>query len=498
MTGTRVLINRRGELGHSGFFFKASECPGFWLTPPPYIEMNVSENRRRTSVLARPSELAGTTRRSGIRLLAAHASLSETVLYRNVVSVQGNDLRITSRPFTSHRAAINITAVIGIVVLRESLNPPRKNVSEQQSSQQQDDRNLSRPPERGYNRFDRNTASPGDATMLCFYRTLLVIIALTVPSIGRTDEKPAWPALEWKKAAPSPFARVESPAAVVDGKIYLFGGFTDDLEASNQVDVYDPASDSWTRKKDMPTRLTHLNPAIDGKTIWFAGGFKGKHPGPVTDEVWKYDIASDSLDRWTAAAGTACGGWPGGGRTQITLLRRLQSRSRHECRGSLEFVAGRGKEWQREADLPDPRGHVSAAVLDGKIYALGGDHGHDMTQIDVNSCHRFDPATKKWSAIASLPDGRSHFESSTIVHKGRILIVGGRCNSSKPPRNVVGDLLQYDPKADKWRVVGAMPEKLLAPAAAIISGRIVVTGGGLNNPRPLTAATRIAPLTDTD
>ena len=60
----------------------------------------------------------------------------------------------------------------------------------------------------------------------------------------------------------------------------------------------------------------------------------------------------------------------------------------------------------------------------------------------------------------------------------------------------MGDLLEYDPKADTWRVVGAMPEKLLAPSAAIISGRIVVTGGGLNNPRPLTAATRIALLPD--
>jgi N-acetylneuraminic acid mutarotase len=92
------------------------------------------------------------------------------------------------------------------------------------------------------------------------------------------------------------------------------------------------------------------------------------------------------------------------------------------------------------------------------------------------------------------PPSRGAQPSSTIVHKGRILIVGGRCNSSKPPRNVVGDLLQYDPKADTWRVVGAMPENLLAPAAAIIAGRIVVTGGGLNNPRPLTATTRIAPL----
>ena len=94
----------------------------------------------------------------------------------------------------------------------------------------------------------------------------------------------------------------------------------------------------------------------------------------------------------------------------------------------------------------------------------------------------------------SLPDGRSHFEGSTFIHKGRIVVVGGRCNSSKPARNVVGDLLEYDPKADAWSVVGVMPEKVMAPSAAIIAGRLVVIGGGLNNPRPLTAATWIAPI----
>jgi N-acetylneuraminic acid mutarotase len=155
---------------------------------------------------------------------------------------------------------------------------------------------------------------------------------------------------------------------------------------------------------------------------------------------------------------------------------------------------GGGKEWQREADLPDPRGHVCAVVLGGKMYALGGDHGHDVTQVDVASCHRYDPAAKKWAEIASLPDGRSHFEGSTFISKGRIVVVGGRCNSSKPPRNVVGDLLEYDPKANTWAVIGEMPEKVLAPSAAIIDGRLVVTGGGLNNPRPLTAVTRIADL----
>ena len=330
--------------------------------------------------------------------------------------------------------------------------------------------------------------------MISTYRTFIALTGLSLLSFAHAAEPAAWPALEWKKAAPSPWARVESPTAVVAGKLYLFGGFTDTLGASDQLDVYDPATDAWTRLKDMPTRVTHLNPAADGQTIWFAGGFKGKHPGPVTAEVWKYDSTSDT---WTAGPPLpeprAGGGLEVVGR-KLHYFGGYKADRQTDSGNHWSLSLDGGKAWQQESDLPDPRGHVSAAVLDGKLYALGGDHGHDKTQIDVSSCHRFDPVTKKWSAIASLPDGRSHFESSTIIHQGRILIVGGRCNQSKPLRNVVNDILEYDPKADTWRVVGTLPEKLLAPAAAIIAGRLVVTSGGLNNPRPLTAATWIAPL----
>jgi N-acetylneuraminic acid mutarotase len=346
--------------------------------------------------------------------------------------------------------------------------------------------------------------------MSCSNRTFLAVIVLTMPAIVLTmpamgwAEEPAlaapnsktgaWPDLQWKKGANSPFARVESPTAVVDGKIYLFGGFTDDLGASNELDVYDPANDSWTRKKDMPTRLTHLNPAIDGKTVWIAGGFRGKHPGPASAEVWKYDVVSDG---WAAGPPLpeprAGGGLAIVGR-KLHYFGGYKADRDTNAGDHWSLSLDGGKEWQREADLPDPRGHVCAAVLDGKIYALGGDHGHDVTQVDIASCHRYDPVTNKWAEIASLPDGRSHFEGSTIIYKGRIVVVGGRCNSSKPPRNVVGDLLEYDPKSDAWAVVGEMPEKVLAPSAAIIAGRLVVIGGGLNNPRPLTAVTWVADL----
>ena len=339
--------------------------------------------------------------------------------------------------------------------------------------------------------------------MLRIHCTLIVVIAVSFASLAESFAQadasppatiPASPTLQWKKGAPSPFVRVEAPTAVVDGKMYLFGGFVKGLGASNEVDVYDPATDAWKRLKDMPTHVTHLDPAIDRGTLWLAGGFKGKHPGPVTDEVWKYDIATDTWTSGPPLPEPRAGGGlvVAGGRLHYFGGYKPDRDTNSADHWSLP-LDGTGT-WKREADLPEPRGHVAAAAFDGKIYALGGTHGHDKTQIDLNFCHRFDLATGKWSHIASLPDGRSHFEGSTIVHNGRILIVGGRCNSSSPKRNVVDDLLEYDPRADAWRVVGTMPVKVMAPSAALIAGHLVVIGGGLNNPQPLTDATWIAPV----
>ncbi len=329
---------------------------------------------------------------------------------------------------------------------------------------------------------------------------IVLAIALVIPALAHSDAVPAsapsaaWPELAWKKGLPTPFARVESPTAVIHGKLYLFGGFTDDLGASNELDVYDPASDAWARLQDMPTRVTHLNPAIDGNTLWLAGGFKGKHPGPTTNEVWKYDITADTWSPGPPLPEPRAGGGLAIVGRELHYFGGYKPDRDTNPADHWSLSLDGGKEWQREADLPVPRGHVCAAVLDGKIYALGGCHGHDVTQIDLDACHRFDPATKKWEAIANLPDGRSHFESSTIIRRGRILVVGGRCNSSKPVRNVVPDLLEYDPKSNAWRVLAKIPQPVMAPSAAVIEGRLIVTGGGLNNPRPLTMATWIALL----
>src|SRR4029453_13098219 len=76
--------------------------------------------------------------------------------------------------------------------------------------------------------------------------------------------------------------------------------------------------------------------------------------------------------------------------------------------------------WQTAPSMPDPRCHFSTIVLNGKIYAIGGQHDHDQHTGQSAAVHRYDPATNTWEKLADLPTPKSHDENSTFVYNGKI------------------------------------------------------------------------------
>src|SRR5437762_1201159 len=64
--------------------------------------------------------------------------------------------------------------------------------------------------------------------------------------------------LEWIDPATAPMARYEAAGAVVNNRLYVFGGYRNQqIQATSRSDVYDPATDKWSRIADMPEPLTH-------------------------------------------------------------------------------------------------------------------------------------------------------------------------------------------------------------------------------------------------
>ncbi len=58
----------------------------------------------------------------------------------------------------------------------------------------------------------------------------------------------------WSDKAPLPLRLSDASSAIIDGKIYIFGGYGPGGagDVRSEVYAYDPTTDSWTQKASMP------------------------------------------------------------------------------------------------------------------------------------------------------------------------------------------------------------------------------------------------------
>ena len=308
------------------------------------------------------------------------------------------------------------------------------------------------------------------------FRAAAIVMVLTCNSLTLDRVM----AQEWTKLPDMPVEKWEPGTVVLDGKLYLFGGYTSGVVSSKISNVYDPADGSWTRIQDLPSAITHMNMVLDGRTVWFAGGYKDGYKGHTIAEVWSYDV---DLDRYTAAP--LLPATRGGGGLAL-IGRRLHymggveadrdtDSSDHWMLDLDAWAEGRA-EWQDAAPMPVPRNQFSCVVVGGKIYAIGGQFHHDSMQLDQARVDIYDPVTDSWSSGPSLPKGHSHAEGATFVHSGRIYMAGGHTTAAGASKEVDPDILSLVP-GGTWENVGTLPMPLSSPAAAIIEGKFYVAGG---------------------
>jgi N-acetylneuraminic acid mutarotase len=138
--------------------------------------------------------------------------------------------------------------------------------------------------------------------------------------------------------------------------------------------------------------------------------------------------------------------------------------------------------WHDGAPMPTPRGALAVAVLDGKIHAIGGNaprgrelpaHEHGVSRSDrsVGTHELYDPATDSWTRLTPMPTARNHLGAAVIG--GRIHAVGGR---------VPGDMELtthevYDPGTDSWTAAPPLPTGRSGIAVLACRGRLYVFGG---------------------
>ncbi len=75
---------------------------------------------------------------------------------------------------------------------------------------------------------------------------LIISLLLAAASDGQTVGG------TWQQLASMPTARQELASAVLNGKIYVIGGLNADGISTNTVEVYNPATNTWTSAQPLP------------------------------------------------------------------------------------------------------------------------------------------------------------------------------------------------------------------------------------------------------
>lgn len=116
----------------------------------------------------------------------------------------------------------------------------------------------------------------------------------------------------WASAAPLPVARDHLGIAVADAKLYVIGGRTGaTVDNTAYMDMYDPSTDKWQAMAPMPTKRSAGTAVLyRGLIVYYGGECKAPANRTTFDEVEAYDPKSNS---WTSLAKPATGRHAHGG-----------------------------------------------------------------------------------------------------------------------------------------------------------------------------------------
>ncbi|UCD05530.1 MAG: T9SS type A sorting domain-containing protein, partial [candidate division WOR-3 bacterium] len=123
--------------------------------------------------------------------------------------------------------------------------------------------------------------------------------------------------------------------------------------------------------------------------------------------------------------------------------------------------------WTVRTSMYTPRAHLGCAVVDGKIYAIGGWVGSMAT----GAVEEYDPATDTWAIKSPMPTPRYTFCIASVG--GKIYVFGGM-NMQGQIFNVVEE---YDPATDTWTTKTPMPTPRMGPGCAVVNDTVYVYGG---------------------
>ncbi len=125
---------------------------------------------------------------------------------------------------------------------------------------------------------------------------------------------------------------------------------------------------------------------------------------------------------------------------------------------------------------------LTAAVVNNVIYFFGGFELINNTLLPINFARSYDPALDAWNDLAPRPQQLPTALTTAVAHGGHIYLFGGELRAGGQggvePYSETSPIVQrYTPANDQWILRAEMPWTASKPAVAAVGNTIYIMGG---------------------
>lgn len=104
------------------------------------------------------------------------------------------------------------------------------------------------------------------------------------------------------------------------------------------------------------------------------------------------------------------------------------------------------------ADMANDRAQHCMEALGGRLYVSGGVCNLRTFYTDQQACEVYDPVTDSWTSFMSLPV--PHVGAASAVLEEKVYILGGYCQEDYSESGLVH---RFDPRTQRWENMGRLP-----------------------------------------
>ncbi len=273
-----------------------------------------------------------------------------------------------------------------------------------------------------------------------------------------------------------PTARRETGVAADSiGNIYAVGGYNISEGLLNNVEVYNPLTDTWIIKNPLPISRNEIGLVLNHKTgiLYSAGGYNEGY----FNDVYEYNSTSDTwVQKAPMQIPRAFFGLAAATNGKLYAIGGSSSNNNRAI-DSVEEYNPATNTWTIKAPLPIPLTGLGVVASDnGKLYAIGGSTNDGTV---VNNVEEYNPATNTWTIKAPMNYARSTLAVS-LNSNGNIYAIGGNMqNSDIFPYFVQTNVVEeYNPITNIWTIKNPLPLPEMEMGAALGNdGKVHIIGG---------------------